>query len=68
MAYSVNVTEHHVSTQSITKRHRSLKVDNVSFVQRAKVGAQVSFFAHIGIPPTRSIGGHNGEATAVDRN
>jgi hypothetical protein len=50
MTYSINVTEHHVPTQSITKRHRSLKVDNISFVQRAKVGAQVSFFAHIGIP------------------
>jgi hypothetical protein len=62
------MAEPHVSTQSITKRHWSLKVDNVSCMQRAKVGSQVCFFAHVGIPPTRSIGGHDGETTTVDRN
>jgi hypothetical protein len=68
VANSIDMTEHHVSAQSITKRHRSLKVDNISFMQRAKVGAQVRFFADIGIPPTRTIGGNYGEATAIDRN
>jgi hypothetical protein len=68
VANCIDMTEHHVSAQTIAKRHWSLEIDNISCMQRAKVCTQVCFFAYIGIPPSGSIGGHNSEATAIDRN